>query len=141
LPAAAAAPPASAAASPGPAVRIVVGCQGSRVSLTVEDSGPGIPEDERDRLFDRFYRATAEGSGSGLGLAIADAVVRSTGGKWRVDDSPLGGARLQVTWHRSAHRPGPHRRVSVLRGRQPQATVPPGPGRGARAAARRRGWR
>jgi signal transduction histidine kinase len=139
----AAVPPAVASPSPGPgpAVRIVVGYQGSRVSLTVEDSGPGIPEDERDRLFDRFYRATAEGSGSGLGLAIADAVVRSTGGKWRVDDSPLGGARMQVTWHRSAHRPGPHRRVSVQRGTQPQATVPPGPGRGARAAARRRGWR
>jgi signal transduction histidine kinase len=115
-------PPAAAAspaASPGPAVRIVVGCQGSRVSLTVEDSGPGIPEDERARLFDRFYRATAEGSGSGLGLAIADAVVQSTGGKWRVDDSPLGGARMQVTWHRPAYRPGPHWRVSVPRGTQP----------------------
>jgi signal transduction histidine kinase len=101
-----------------PAVRIVVGGQGSRVSLTVEDSGPGIPENERARLFDRFYRATtADGSGSGLGLAIADAVVRSTGGKWRVDDSPLGGARMQVTWHRSVHRPGPHWRVGVPRPR------------------------
>ena len=89
-------------------VRIVVGSQGSRVSLTVEDSGPGIPKEKRAQLFDRFYRATAEGSGSGLGLAIADAVVRSTGGKWRVDDSPLGGARMQVTWHRPAHRPGQH---------------------------------
>ncbi len=96
-----------------PAVRITAGGQGSRVSLTVEDTGPGIPEDERSRLFDRFYRATAEGGGTGLGLAIADAVVRSTGGRWRVDDSPLGGARMQVTWHRSAHHTGPHRRVTV----------------------------
>jgi two-component system sensor histidine kinase CiaH len=88
-----------------PTVRIVVGSQGSKVSLTVEDSGPGIPEEERDRLFHRFYRATGEDSGgSGLGLAIADVVVRSTGGKWRVDDSPLGGARMQVTWHRSGDR-------------------------------------
>ena len=86
------------------AVRIAVGGQGSRVSLTVEDSGPGIPEEERSQLFGRFYRVTDEGGGSGLGLAIADAVVRSTGGKWRVDDSPLGGARLQVTWHRSGDR-------------------------------------
>ncbi len=91
-----------------PSVRIIVGGQGSRVTLTVEDSGPGIPKEKRPRLFDRFYRATAEGSGSGLGLAIADAVVRSTGGRWRVEDSPLGGARMQVTWHRSAHRPGQH---------------------------------
>ncbi|HEY2577709.1 MAG TPA: HAMP domain-containing sensor histidine kinase [Streptosporangiaceae bacterium] len=87
-----------------PTVRIVVGCQGSKVSLTVEDSGPGIPEEERARLFGRFYRVTAEDGGSGLGLAIADAVVRSTGGRWRVDDSPLGGARMQVTWHRSGDR-------------------------------------
>jgi signal transduction histidine kinase len=96
-----------------PAVRITAGCQGSRVSLTVEDTGPGIPEDERSRLFDRFYRATAEGGGTGLGLAIADAVARSTGGRWRVDDSPLGGARMQVTWHRSAHHTGPLWRVTV----------------------------
>ena len=107
------------AAAPGgahaarPAVRITAGCQGSRVSLTVEDTGPGIPEDERSRLFDRFYRATAEGGGTGLGLAIADAVARSTGGRWRVDDSPLGGARMQVTWHRSAHHTGPLWRVTV----------------------------
>jgi signal transduction histidine kinase len=101
-------PVATATAAPAAAVRIVVGCQGSRVSLTVEDSGPGIPPEKRARLFDRFYRATAEGTGSGLGLAIADAVVRSTGGRWRVDDSPLGGARMQVTWHRAAHRPGQH---------------------------------
>jgi signal transduction histidine kinase len=96
---------AAAAGRPGPAVRIVVASQGSRVSLTVEDSGPGIPGNERARLFDRFYRAAADGGGSGLGLAIADAVVRSTGGRWRVDDSPLGGASMQVSWNRSAHRP------------------------------------
>jgi signal transduction histidine kinase len=84
-----------------PAVQIIVGAQGNRVSLTVEDTGPGIPEEERPRLFDRFYRAASGEAGSGLGLAIADAVVRSTGGRWRIDDSPLGGARMQVTWHRS----------------------------------------
>jgi signal transduction histidine kinase len=95
---------ATATARAAPSVRIVVACHGSRVSLTVEDSGPGIPVEQRARLFDRFYRATAVGSGSGLGLAIADAVARSTGGKWRVDDSPLGGARMQVTWHRSTSR-------------------------------------
>jgi signal transduction histidine kinase len=104
-------------AASAPAVRIAVACQGNRVTLSVEDSGPGIPQEERPRLFDRFYRVTDDDDGgSGLGLAIADAVVRSTGGKWRVDDSPLGGARMQVTWHRSAHRTGPHWRVTLPRG-------------------------
>jgi signal transduction histidine kinase len=138
LPAAAAAAATVAAATPTStvtaartaAVRIVVAAQGGRVSLTVEDSGPGIPAEQRARLFDRFYRATADGSGSGLGLAIADAVVRSTTGKWRVDDSPLGGARMQVTWHRS----GQHWRVSVPRGLPTQATAPPGRETAARTA-------
>jgi signal transduction histidine kinase len=87
-------------------VRISVRTQGSRVSLTVEDSGPGIPAEERPRLFDRFHRANSRGSGAGLGLAIGDSIVRSTGGKWQVGDSPLGGALLIVSWrHAQPHRP------------------------------------
>jgi signal transduction histidine kinase len=85
-------------AGPDGQVRITVAVSGSRATLTVEDSGPGIPPDQRARLFDRFSRATEQGSGAGLGLAIGDSVVRSTGGRWEVGDSPLGGARLAVSW-------------------------------------------
>jgi signal transduction histidine kinase len=85
-------------AGPGGQVRIEVLAQGSRVSLTVEDSGPGIPAAERPRLFDRFHRATEHGSGAGLGLAIGDSIVRSTGGRWHVGDSVLGGALMSVSW-------------------------------------------
>jgi signal transduction histidine kinase len=93
-------------AGPGGQVRIGVRTQGSRVSLTVEDSGPGIPEPERPRLFDRFHRVTEHGPGAGLGLAIGDSIVRSTGGKWQVGDSPLGGALMTVSWrHAQPHRP------------------------------------
>jgi signal transduction histidine kinase len=88
-------------AGPAGQVRVVVAVTGSRVTLTVEDSGPGIPADQRPRLFDRFSRATEQGSGTGLGLAIGDSVVRSTGGRWEVGDSPLGGARLAVSWRHS----------------------------------------
>jgi signal transduction histidine kinase len=91
-------------------VRIGVRTHGSRVSLTVEDSGPGIPAEERPRLFDRFHRATEHGSGTGLGLAIGDSIVRSTGGKWQVADSPLGGALMSVSWkHTQPHRPSAQR--------------------------------
>ena len=72
----------------------------------MEDSGPGIPAEERPRLFDRFHRATEHDSGAGLGLAIGDSIVRSTGGKWQVADSPLGGALMSVSWkHTQPHRP------------------------------------
>ena len=73
-------------------VRIAVRANGSRISLTVEDSGPGFVEAERPRLFDRFHRATEQGSGAGLGLAIGDSIVPSTGGRWHMGKSPLGGA-------------------------------------------------
>jgi signal transduction histidine kinase len=94
-------------------VRIGVAAQGSRASLVVEDSGPGIDEAERPRLFDRFHRDTERGAGvgtgtvagvgagAGLGLAIGDSIVRSTGGRWHVGDSPLGGALMSVSWRHS----------------------------------------
>jgi len=96
-------------AGPDGKVRIQVRAQGNRVSLTVEDSGPGIPEADRPLLFDRFHRSTETGAeagaGAGLGLAIGDSIVRSTGGRWHIGDSPLGGALMSVSWRRSQ----PHR--------------------------------
>ena len=69
-----------------------------RVVLTVDDSGPGIPEDRRDQVFDRFRRDTEQPGGAGLGLAIADAIVRATSGRWHIGTSPQGGARMAVSW-------------------------------------------
>ncbi|MFY9931296.1 MAG: HAMP domain-containing sensor histidine kinase [Streptosporangiaceae bacterium] len=91
-------------AGPGGQVRIGVLAEGSRVTMTVEDSGPGIPAAERSRLFDRFHRATEHGSGAGLGLAIGDSIVRSTGGRWHVGDSALGGAQMSVSWRHAQPR-------------------------------------
>ena len=104
-------------AGPDGTVRIRVRAQGNRVSLTVEDSGPGISEAERPQLFDRFHRATEHGSGAGLGLAIGDSIVRSTGGRWHVGDSPLGGALVSVSWRHSQ----PARATASLAGHSPQA--------------------
>jgi signal transduction histidine kinase len=87
-------------AGTGGTVRIVVSAQGTRTTMAVEDTGPGIPPEERPALFDRFHRATDDGLGTGLGLAIADSIVRSTGGQWRVTDASLGGAHFSVSWHR-----------------------------------------
>jgi two-component system sensor histidine kinase CiaH len=93
-------------AGPDGTVRISVKAEGGRMALAVEDSGPGVPEEQRPRLFDRFQRAEHSGSGAGLGLAIGDAIVRSTGGRWRVAASPLGGALFEVSWRHQHKLPG-----------------------------------
>ena len=86
----------------GGSVRVSVVNDGNRVRVAVEDSGPGIPAEERPRIFERFHRATGSHSGAGLGLAIADAVVRRTHGRWEVGTSSLlGGASLAVSWPRA----------------------------------------
>ena len=65
--------------------------------LTVEDDGPGIPEELRPRLFERFVRGRGDGGGgSGLGLAIVRAVALSHGGSVAVERSATGGARFVV---------------------------------------------
>jgi signal transduction histidine kinase len=81
-------------------VEVRVVAEGDRVRLAVEDSGPGVPAEQRQRIFDRFQRATDQAGGSGLGLAIADAVVRATNGRWDIGSSVVGGASMAVTWPR-----------------------------------------
>jgi signal transduction histidine kinase len=86
----------------GGSVTVSVAAQGRRVRLAVDDSGPGIPAEERARVFDRFHRATDVPGGAGLGLAIADAIVRGSGGRWQIGTSAAGGASISVSWARSA---------------------------------------
>ena len=81
-----------------------VSASGERVTLTVDDTGPGIPAADRDLVFDRFHRTDLSPGGTGLGLAIADAVVRAVAGTWTVSDSPLGGARFEVSWRQALPR-------------------------------------
>ncbi|MCS6561962.1 MULTISPECIES: cell wall metabolism sensor histidine kinase WalK [Curtobacterium] len=68
--------------------------------LTVDDDGTGVPEDERERVFERFVRLdearSRDAGGAGLGLAIVRDAVRAHGGDTTVVTSPLGGARFVV---------------------------------------------
>ena len=74
--------------------------EGGRLLIAVEDDGPGIPEEERDRIFEPFYRLDRSRDratgGFGLGLSIARKAVRLHGGSLRVERSPLGGARFVI---------------------------------------------
>lgn len=66
-------------------------------ALSVIDNGPGIPPEERGRVFDRFFRgAGARGYGSGLGLAIVRAVAQGHQAQVVLDDAPGGGLRVTV---------------------------------------------
>ncbi|MDT5266278.1 MAG: hypothetical protein QOI90_2904 [Mycobacterium sp.] len=83
-------------------VDITLADRGGDVVLTVGDDGPGIPEAERQRVLKRFVRLdesrSRDDGGSGLGLAIVDEVVRAHGGSVSISQSPLGGARVEVTF-------------------------------------------
>jgi signal transduction histidine kinase len=61
-------------------VRVRVQPDGERVALSVEDDGPGVPPELRERIFERFVRADDDERGSGLGLAICRAIARAHGG-------------------------------------------------------------
>ena len=85
---------------PGGTVEISVAEGPDGVDLSVADTGPGIPEDDRERIFDRFYRVEAARSrrdgGAGLGLAISRWIAEAHGGSIHAQNRPGGGARFTV---------------------------------------------
>ncbi len=80
-------------------VTVACGQDNDQVWITVDDSGPGIPQNERERVFERFFRINpANNNGNGLGLAIVQEIARQHGGSVAVQTSErLGGACLRVT--------------------------------------------
>ncbi|MFP3939829.1 MAG: ATP-binding protein [Thermoanaerobaculia bacterium] len=70
---------------------------GRELTLTVDDDGPGVPEDSHGRIFEPFFTTKRVGEGSGLGLAVVHGLVQELGGRIRVMDGPLGGARFVVS--------------------------------------------
>jgi signal transduction histidine kinase len=83
--------------------RVTLAAQTSQsgVELSVRDSGPGLPADDLERIFDRFYRADASRTrgdgGSGLGLAIAKSIVQAHGGQIRAESATGNGLRIVIT--------------------------------------------
>jgi two-component system sensor histidine kinase KdpD len=80
-------------------VRVDAGQVGDRVDLRVIDTGPGIPGEERERVFRPFQRLgdNPNGSGVGLGLAVAKGFVEAVGGELTVEDTPGGGTTMVVS--------------------------------------------
>jgi signal transduction histidine kinase len=83
-------------------VRTEPGADGStsQVRIWVDDDGAGIPDEDRERIFDRFHRLdearTRDRGGSGLGLAVVAETAAAMGGTVRAETSPTGGARIEL---------------------------------------------
>ena len=73
------------------------------VTVVIEDDGPGVPEADRDRIFDRGV--TSDGGDGGLGLHIVATIVERSGGSISVSESALGGARFDVTLPKAESEP------------------------------------
>jgi two-component system, OmpR family, sensor kinase ParS len=83
-------------------VALTIERDGTRTVVSVDDDGPGVPPGERQRLFEPFTRVEDSrgraSGGVGLGLAIVKSVAEWHGGEAHIGDSPLGGARVSISW-------------------------------------------
>jgi signal transduction histidine kinase len=82
-------------------IRIDAAPEDGRVAISVSDEGPGIPEEDLTRVFERFYRVdksrARDPGGTGLGLAIVKHLIELHGGEVRVENRPQTGARFTIT--------------------------------------------
>jgi len=84
----------------GSTIRVEAASEGADVTLAVSDEGPGIPEEDLARVFERFYRVdksrARDPGGTGLGLAIVKHLVTLHGGRVAAENRPQGGARFTI---------------------------------------------
>jgi two-component system OmpR family sensor kinase len=101
----------------GTPVDVAVSHDGTATVLAVRDRGPGLPTDENDALFERFWRAEhgreRGKAGAGLGLAIVAGIVAAHGGEVHAENAPGGGARFTVRLPAGAPAPTASRDRSV----------------------------
>ena len=94
-------------AQPGGEVLVSSWCRDDECGVTVTDNGPGIPEDAREHIFDRFYRADRargrDGGGSGLGLAICLEIAKAHGGRVFVESEEGAGSAFTLALPHAAH--------------------------------------
>ena len=84
--------------APGSPVEVELAARHDAIVLAVADRGPGVPPDQLDRMFERFYKAdpSRHGGSSGLGLAIAAEHAALLGGTLAASDRPGGGLRVEL---------------------------------------------
>ena len=75
---------------------VATGSADGHYAIRIDDNGPGIPEDKRERVFEPFFTTKDVGAGTGLGLAIAYGVVRSHRGTIEIGRAAQGGASFAI---------------------------------------------
>jgi signal transduction histidine kinase len=103
-------------------VRVETWTSASEVGLAVEDDGPGVPADQRARIFERFVRLDAARGrgGSGLGLAICAEVAAAHGGRAWMEPARDGGSRFVIALPRAR---AAHGRATELAARAPRSDL------------------
>jgi signal transduction histidine kinase len=97
---------------PGSTIHVRVDATDQNVLIDVDDEGPGVPPELRDRLFERFVHGASSqpdetggyGRGAGLGLAIAQRIVQEHGGRLDIADGSTGGALFRLVLPRVSGR-------------------------------------
>lgn len=92
----------------GGTVRVWSRDGGDEVHLVIDDEGPGIPVDQRDKVVERFYRVPGRASdvtGTGLGLSIVNWAMAANSGRVIIDAADTGGARISLAWPRLSPAP------------------------------------
>jgi signal transduction histidine kinase len=86
-----------ASATENPTITIRMVKADDRIRLSVEDNGPGVPAEMRNRIFEPFFTTKEPGDGTGLGLSVSYFIVtKSHGGQMVLEDVPSGGARFVI---------------------------------------------
>lgn len=80
----------------GGTITVTTAASGGKVTLSVSDTGPGIPADVRARIFEPFFTTKSAGEGTGLGLSISESIVKSFGGGLLVECPPTGGTTFTM---------------------------------------------
>ncbi|HSJ23747.1 MAG TPA: HAMP domain-containing sensor histidine kinase [Longimicrobiales bacterium] len=80
----------------GGTIRLAIRPEGDHVAMEVADTGPGIPPEQINRIFEKYYQGRGSGGGAGLGLAIARAAVEAHGGRIEVRSQVGRGSRFRV---------------------------------------------
>ncbi|MCF8529035.1 MAG: HAMP domain-containing histidine kinase [Aquiluna sp.] len=88
----------------GDLIRVEILTSVNNVAISVSDSGPGVPKDQRETIKERFVRGSnpkSDSGGAGLGLAVVSAIAKGHGGELLISDSDLGGAKFTLQLPRS----------------------------------------